>query len=710
MLQLLQSLKDGRLDVATAPSPAPSKGSLTIQSSVSLISAGTERMLVDFGRASLLGKVKQQPEKVKEVLQKVKTDGLLTTIDAVKSKLEQPIPLGYCNVGRVVDTGDVPAFSVGDRVLSNGPHAEIVRVPKNLCVKIPDSVSDEEAVFGVVGAIALQGVRLIEPTIGECVVVQGLGLIGLMAVQILMANGCRVLGVDFDPKKLELARAFGAETVDLSAGEDLLAKAACFSRGQGVDAVLITASAQTNDIVRDAAHISRKRGRIVLVGVVGLELNRADFYEKELSFQVSCSYGPGRYDENYETRGHDYPLPFVRWTEQRNFEAVLDLMAAGKLDVKPLISAQFSIEDAAKAYQALQDKQHLGLLLTYPQTESAEALSRTVSLIGSPAVVAAVKPCVAFVGSGNYASRMLIPAFKKAGVRLHTILSSLGVSSVIHGKRLGFEKASTDIESVLANTEINTVAIATRHNLHASQTLAALKAGKHVFVEKPLCLNLDELEELQAAYEALCAKPKAPMLMVGFNRRFSPHVQKIKALLAPMASPKHIVMTVNAGVIPKEHWTQDLKLGGGRLIGEGCHFIDLLRYLADSPIAKADIVALNDAQGVVINDCFTVTLSFENGSCGVLHYLANGAKSVSKERLEIFIDGKILQLDNFRALKTFGFKRSHQLKLFRQDKGQTACAKAFVEAIEQGLAPVIPPSELFEVAKVCIDLQEQLER
>jgi len=281
---------------------------------------------------------------------------------------------------------------------------------------------------------------------------------------------------------------------------------------------------------------------------------------------------------------------------------------------------------------------------------------------------------------------------------------------VIHGKRLGFEKASTDIESVLANTEINTVAIATRHNLHASQTLAALKAGKHVFVEKPLCLNLDELEELQAAYEALCAKPKAPMLMVGFNRRFSPHVQKIKALLAPMASPKHIVMTVNAGVIPKEHWTQDLKLGGGRLIGEGCHFIDLLRYLADSPIAKADIVALNDAQGVVINDCFTVTLSFENGSCGVLHYLANGAKSVSKERLEIFIDGKILQLDNFRALKTFGFKRSHQLKLFRQDKGQTACAKAFVEAIEQGLAPVIPPSELFEVAKVCIDLQEQLER
>lgn len=433
MKQILQNISNGETQLVDVPCPQNKHGQLLIRTTKSLVSVGTERMLIDFGKAGWIQKARSQPDKVKMALGKVQTDGLVPTIDAVRSKLAQPLSLGYCNVGIVQDNGK-SEFEVGSRVISNGIHAEVVRVPKNLCAAIPDNVDDESAVFSVLGAIAMQGIRLVNPTIGESVVVTGLGLIGLLTVQILKANGCRVLGIDFDSTKCELANQFGAETVDLSKEQDSLALADAFSRGRGVDAVVITASSQSSDIVHQAATMCRKRGRIVLVGVVGLELSRADFYEKELTFQVSCSYGPGRYDQDYEDKGNDYPFGFVRWTEQRNFEAVLDLMASGSIDVKPLISHRFKIDDAVAAYEKLADRSSLGILLDYKRSSADSLLVNTVELRENTGIQAQ-KGNVSFVGGGNYASRVLIPAFKDAGANLIALVTSGGLSAVHHGKK-----------------------------------------------------------------------------------------------------------------------------------------------------------------------------------------------------------------------------------------------------------------------------------
>ena len=430
MKQVLQNIANGETNVVDVPCPQSKSGNILISTSKTLVSAGTERMLIDFGKASYIDKARQQPDKVKMVLEKIKTDGLAPTIDAVRSKLDQPLPLGYCNVGVVLDNGGT-SFEVGTRVVSNGHHAEVVRVPKNLCAKVPDSVSDEAASFTVLGAIALQGIRLVKPTLGECVVVTGLGLIGLMTVQLLRANGCRVLGIDFDSAKCELARKLGAETVDLSQGGDPMQHAESFSRGRGVDAVIITASTKSNEPVSQAAKMCRKRGRIVLVGVVGLELSRADFFEKELTFQVSCSYGAGRYDSDYEEKGNDYPIGYVRWTEQRNFEAVLDMMASGTLDVELLISHRYSIDNALEAYQCLEDKTALGIVLDYPNASESELTKRSVSLHNVQAYQASDAVCT-FMGAGNYASRVLMPAFKKAGAKLDTVVTSGGAVSYTH--------------------------------------------------------------------------------------------------------------------------------------------------------------------------------------------------------------------------------------------------------------------------------------
>ncbi len=628
MKQILQSLKTGATEVAEAPCPAVQRGQLLIRSSQTLISAGTERMLVGFGKAGWIEKARQQPEKVKMVLEKVQTDGLMTTIEAVQSKLAQPLPLGYCNVGVVAEMGSgVEGFKVGDRVASNGPHADMVKVPKNLCARIPDGVDDESAAFVVVASIGLQGIRLAQPTLGESFVITGVGLIGLLTVQLLRAQGCRVLAIDFAEAKLALARQFGAATCNPGQGEDPVAAGMALSRGQGVDGVIITASTKSSDPVTQAARMSRKRGRIVLVGVTGLELNRADFYEKELSFQVSCSYGPGRYDPNYEDRGHDYPLGFVRWTEQRNFEAVLDMLASGQLDVKPLITHRFAFEDAPQAYETLtQDKSGLGILLQYTSPVAERAI-RSVTL--APAArFDAQRPVLGFIGAGNYAARMLIPAFKAAGAQFHTIVTAGGINGVIHGEKAGFAEASTDMAAMLANPAINSVAIVTRHDTHARFVIQALQAGKHVFVEKPLAINHAELEEVQAAYDAAHQSGDGPHLMVGFNRRFSPQVQKMKALLQAVKEPKSFIMTMNAGAIPANHWTQDNAVGGGRIIGEACHFIDLMRFLVGSPIVSIQARRMGDAPGMVITeDKASITLGFEDGSFGTILYLANGAAS-----------------------------------------------------------------------------------
>jgi predicted dehydrogenase/threonine dehydrogenase-like Zn-dependent dehydrogenase len=705
MKQVLQSLKTGVTEVATVPVPGVIHGHLLIASSTTLVSAGTERMLVEFGKAGWIDKARQQPDKVRMVLDKIKTDGLMPTVEAVFNKLDQPLPLGYCNVGRVAKVGaGETAFAKGDRVVSNGKHAEVVSVPFNLCAKVPDSVSDEEAAFTVLGAIALQGIRLVQPTLGETVVVTGLGLVGLMTVQLLRANGCRVLGVDFDPAKLALAKQFGAEVVDLAVGQDPVVTATAYSRGRGVDAVIVTASTKSNEPMHQAALMSRKRGRIVLVGVTGLELSRDDFFKKELTFQVSASYGPGRYDPNYEEKGQDYPVGFVRWTEQRNFEAVLDMIADGRLDVRPLISHRFSIGEAEKAYELVGGVgSSLGILLSYPGLEISPS-SRTVSLkttqVSRP-LVDSGRAAVSFVGSGNYATAVLIPAFQEAGALLRSVASSAGVSGVHTGRKYGFEESTTDTSRLFRDEVTKAVVISTRHDSHAHFVLQALRGSKHVFVEKPLCLTLPELTEIEATYaEISMVSTEAPIVMVGFNRRFSPQVQKVKQLLNGVIGPKAFVMTVNAGAIPADHWTQDLQVGGGRIIGEACHFIDLLRFLAGVTLTSWHRLSMESPT----QDTVCLQLGFADGSVGTVHYFSNGSKAFPKERLEVFAAGRVLQLDNYRKLTGYGWPGFSKMNLWRQDKGQKACAKAFVQAIEGRAPPPIPFEEILEVSRVSIEL------
>lgn len=701
MKQILQSLNTGGTEVAEVPCPAPGRGQILIRSACTLVSAGTERTLVEFGRAGLLEKARQQPDKVRMVLDKIRTDGLMPAIQAVRSKLDQPLPLGYCNAGVAVEVGEgVTGFKAGDRVASNGRHAEMVCVPSNLCAKIPDAVSDDAAAFTVLGAVALQGIRLAQPTLGEAFAVIGLGLVGLMTVQLLRAQGCRVLGLDFDRARLELARQFGAETVDLEAGGDPVAAAMAFSMGRGVDGVLIAASTQSSDPLHQAAAMCRKRGRIVLVGVTGLELSRADFYEKELTFQVSCSYGPGRYDPEYEEKGHDYPLGYVRWTEQRNFEAVLQMMAERRLDVTPLISHRFPIRDAAKAYDVISGNEpSLGVLLEYPRETGAASNvgQRTAALTGGIPLRAG-GPVIGFLGAGSYASSVLVPAFAKTRARLRSIASAGGLTGTHVGKRFGFELSTTDVSTVIGDARIDTVVIATRHDSHAGYVVDGLKAGKHVFVEKPLAIRTEEIVAIEEAARSIGASGRpAPILMVGFNRRFAPHVVRMKALLEPMRDPKTFVMTVNAGAVPPEHWTRDADSGGGRIIGEACHFIDLLRFLAGSPIVGQQVTSASTADA-----CVTISLRFSDGSAGTVHYLSSGHRSFPKERLEVFCSGRVLELDNFRALRGFGWPGFKSMKLWRQDKGQKTCVEAFVSAIREGRPSPIPLPELLEVARVTL--------
>ena len=658
-----------------------------------LVSSGTERMLVEFGKAGLLGKARQQPEKLKDVFDKIKTDGLYPTLEAVLNKLGQPLPLGYCNVGRVVELGgSVRSFDVGDRVISNGKHAEVISAAVNLCAKVPGAVSDEEAAFTVLASIALQGVRLIKPTLGETVVVTGLGLVGLLTVQILRANGCRVLGLDYMPEKLELARAFGAEVVDLSVNQDPISIAHTFSRNRGVDAVIITAATQSSKPMHQAANMCRQRGRIVLVGVTGLDLSREDFFKKELQFQVSASYGPGRYDTNYEEKGHDYPVGLVRWTEQRNFEAVLDMMAAGTLNVKPLISHKFPILDAIQAYHLISGtEQSMGILLEYPGIVINDE-ARTVNLPKShPNFVnnekikiksSLRKVKVSFIGCGNYASSTLIPAFKSAGAFMLTAASVAGVSGIHAAQKFKFVITTTDINVLFENPNVDAVVISTRHDSHAGFIKKGISNDKSIFVEKPLCISFDELKSIEETYRKFKNQTSNnSILMVGFNRRFAPHIQKIKQLLTT---------------------TQDNQVGGGRIVGECCHFIDLICFLADNSLTFWDKNAMSCQDG----DTVTINLKFCDGSIGTIHYFANGSKSFPKERLEIFSDGRVLQLDNFRKLRGYNWPGFKKMDLWRQDKGHKACARAFVRAVSEGSKSPIPSEQLFEVAKTTILLAE----
>ena len=709
MKQVLQDLRTGATYIDNVPCPMVQSGHVLIRTTQTLVSAGTEKMLVDFGKASLVQKARQQPDKVRMVLDKIRTDGLLPTVEAVRAKLDQPIPMGYCNVGVVVQCGaNVEGFQPGDRVVSNGHHAEIVTVPKHLCARIPPSVSDDQASFTVMASIALQGIRLAQPELGETFAVIGLGLVGLLTVQLLRANGCRVIGIDFDAGRVSMARQLGAESIVLRDGADPVAFAQTFTGGVGVDGVLITASTRSNDPVHQAATMSRKRGRIVLVGVVGLELSRADFYEKELSFQVSCSYGPGRYDPDYEQKGIDYPIGYVRWTEQRNFEAVLAAMASGAVHPEGMITSRFRLDEAAAAYAAILQGGALGVVLECDrQQPAAQVLASTIETNSAPAALTATIR-VGCIGSGNYASRVLFPAFRKAGVSLATVACTGGTSGTHAAKKFGFQKITTDSDAVIADHQIDLVTVATRHDTHARYVNAALLAGKHVFVEKPLAITQGELISIEHAYTSTRGHINPPQLMIGFNRRFSALVTPVKQVLDTARDPACINMTINAGEIPPSSWIQDLQVGGGRIIGEMCHFIDLALHLAGSAIVQYHIVAVGDSRyaGVASDKC-SVQLKFANGSIASIQYCANGHSSFPKERIDIFWAGNVFQIDNFRKLRVYGGLIPSR-SLWRQDKGNDACVGAFVKSLHRGAPSPIAFDEMLQVSRCAIDLTTML--
>lgn len=688
MRQIIQDLKSGATILEEVPVPQVKSGCVLIQTTRSLVSLGTERMLVEFGKANLIDKARQQPDKVKQVLDKIKTDGLQPTLEAVFNKLGQPLPLGYCNVGKVVAVGKgVTEFVVGDRVASNGNHAEFVCVPKNLVAKIPDNVTDEEATFTVIGSIGLQGIRLLNPQLGETVVVIGLGLIGLVTAELLKANGCRVIGVDFDEQKVELARQKGILGINPTKGNDPVKYVEEITNSVGADGVIITASTKSNDVIHQACLMSRKKGRIVLVGVIGLDMRRDDFYKKELSFQVSCSYGAGRYDEEYENKGHDYPLPYVRWTEKRNFETILGAISSGTLDVKSLITEVIELEQYDRIYGDMRKQGAIASILKYPQDSE---LDRVVAIDGNKFV--AGKGKIGIVGAGNFASSTLIPALLKAKASIKYIASAQGLSAKILAKKAKAENATSDYSVILNDKEVELVIITTRHHLHAKMVLEALNAGKSVFVEKPLCLTMDELVEIETAYRT---QPEYVTLIVGFNRRFSPFAEKLKRLVGD--GPKNIIATMNAGFIPADVWVHDLEIGGGRIIGEACHFIDLCSYLAGSKVIAVCMNSMGE-NPQENTDNASILLKYENGTNAVINYFANGSKSYEKERLEVFSQERVLILDNWRKLNGYGVKGFSSMK-GKMDKGHQRQFALLNERIIKGGQPLISFESIMNTTK-----------
>ena len=690
MKQLIQSLQNGETNLIEIPVPNCSKNFVLIKTSHSLVSLGTEKMLVDFGKGSFLQKAKQQPDKVKEVIEKVKTDGLGPTIKAIKNKLEQPIPLGYCNVGTVIEVGqDVSEFKIGDRVASNGPHAEYVTVPKNLAAKIPTNVKNEEATFTVIGAIGLQGMRLIQPTFGETIVVIGLGLIGLITAQLLKANGCKVVGFDFDQKKVDLANSFGIDAVNLSTGTKQVEYVLDKTNGVGCDGVLITASNPSNEIISLSAQMSRKRGRIVLVGVIGLDIKRADFYEKELSFQVSCSYGPGRYDASYEEEGNDYPISYVRWTEKRNFEAILEALSKGQLNVKPLITERESFQDFSNIYGNLGKKNSIASILIY----SGDNDENTTIEYDFNKKHIPEKPTLGIIGAGNFTGSMIIPTLKKLNAQIKTIASARGLSGSILAKKHQINNSTSDYKTILNDDEINTVFITTQHGSHAKFVAESLEYNKNVFVEKPLSTNWEGLEMVIAAYHQ-----SKGSVSVGFNRRFAPLAQELKKYLSP--TPMNIIATMNAGFIPPEVWVHDLKAGGGRIIGEACHFIDLCTYFTGSKVVEVCMNAMGlDAHANTDNA--SILLKYENGSNAVINYFSNGSKTYAKERIEVHQQNSTLVLDNWRKLTGFGV-RGFKSKRTKQDKGHFNQFKQLLLSVEKASGPTIPWEEVMNTSKATI--------
>jgi len=714
MKQILQNLRTGETIVAEVPVPTPQAGEALVRATASLVSAGTERMLVEFAEKSLVGKVRSRPDLARQVFDKARREGLLTTLDAAFNRLDQPMSLGYSSCGTIIALGDgLQSFKVGQRVACAGGgyavHAEYVSVPKNLLTPLPDNVDFESAAFTTLAAIALHGFRLAQVQLGERVAVIGLGLLGLLTVEIVRSAGCAVFGIDLDPRRVALAQQLGATAAIREQAEEIVQ---VFSRGRGCDAVLICADTSSADPVELAGTLARDRARVVAIGAVGLQLPRKIYYEKELTFLNSRSYGPGRYDPAYEEGGHDYPIGYVRWTENRNLEACVDLFACGAMDVRPLITHRFPIERAPQAYDLITGKTaepFLGVLLTYPaEVSQAPSLSSerlTFNVQPStfnvqPAHLETVK--LGMLGAGNFASNVMLPAIKGLpGLELVGIASASGASAQHAAQRFGFQYADSDEARILNDPQINTIAIMTRHNLHAHQVLAALQAGKHVFCEKPLALSEEELSAIEALLklqETPARLNPLPYLMVGFNRRFAPLAQQLSSFLQSRVEPLMMHYRINAGYIPLTHWVQEAQQGG-RIIGEGCHFVDFLTFLVGAPPISVSSLGLPDA-GRYQEDNVLMTFSFADGSLGTVSYLSNGDRAFPKERVEIFSGGRIAVLDDFRSLETVrdGRRQVYRERL-RQDKGHGAEWRTFTQTLQTGGPPPIPYDHLLGVTR-----------
>lgn len=698
MKQLLQNMKDGQAAVVEMPVPGLRDGFALVKTAVSLVSAGTERMVVEFAEKGLIGKAQSRPDLVKQVVDKAKREGVLTTMEAAFNRLEQPMALGYSSAGTIIEVGEgMDSFQPGQRVACAGGgyavHAEYVLVPKHLLTPLPETVDFSHAAFTTLAAIAMQGFRLSEAKLGESVAVIGLGLLGLLAVQIAKAAGCQVFGVDLDPERIELAKSYGITAVERDEAETL---AQSFTNGVGFDHVLICADTTSNDPVWLAGQIARERATVIAVGAVGMNIPRKVYYQKELDFIVSRSYGPGRYDTTYEEGGQDYPLAYVRWTENRNLQNVVQLMADGQLDVERMITHRFPIEDAVSAYALITgktDESFLGVVLDYSQ-ETVSAIKRKVTLRDPDQTAKKTNLHLGVLGAGNYAKAVFLPMLRKTRqVQLNTIVSASGMSAASAGRQFGFRHASSVERDVLENDDIDVVAILNRHHLHAEQAAFCLSHGKHVYCEKPLAITE---EGLLAVTAALKANPSVS-LMVGFNRRFAPMAEKLKRFFNEQ-DPMHVHYRVNAGQLPEQHWLHDPEQGGGRIIGEGCHFIDFVCYLIQDIPKDVQVTAL-PGNGSHQNDTVTMVFSFKNGSVGVVEYLSNGPKTYPKEFVEVFQSGKAARLDDFRTLtlaSSAGRKTSRSR--LRQNKGHQAAWKAFTQSIETGI-PSIPYQQLIGVTQ-----------
>jgi predicted dehydrogenase/threonine dehydrogenase-like Zn-dependent dehydrogenase len=706
MRQVLQQARSGEIAVMDVPPPKLLPGCVLVRMAASLVSAGTERASCEFASKNLLQKAKARPDLVREVINKVRRDGMFSAVAAVRDRLDQPNALGYSSSGTVIGIGEgVTDLSVGDRVACAGAsyavHAEFACIPRLLAARIhPDAaVNFEEAAFTTLGAVALHGVRTADAKLGDVVAVVGLGLLGQLTVQILKAAGCRVLGMDIVPERAELALRLGADGVciDRDGLRDLCLR---HSSGHGADAVLITAETASSEPVELAGEVARDRGVVIAVGTVGMDIPRKVYFEKELDFRISRSYGPGRYDSAYEQKGRDYPIGYVRWTETRNLEAFLQLLADGKLDVKSLITHRFPIERARGAYDLVTgkvDEPFLGVLLTYPDQADE---SKEIELVGkgtAPAVVGEKSMAIGVLGAGVFATSTLLPAIKRIwGVELVTVCAANGSHARHAAEKFGFRYCATEEQRILNDPNINTVVVATRHHLHARQVLAAIAAGKHIFCEKPLCLNESELAEIIGAYRGCTSDP---VLMVGFNRRFAPMAVRMKAFLKPIQEPLALHYRINAGFIPRDHWVNDPAQGGGRILGEVCHFVDFLTFLAGAlpvEVQARNVTNLEPYSG----DNAVISLRFANGSQGTISYLANGDRSYSKERVEVFGGGVVAVLEDFRCLELVRHGRKKIFRSrFRQDKGHRGELEAFAAAV-RGRGE--PPTTFDEIVSITL--------